>query len=556
MNGRPSDLSLFVGHFHPVLVHLPIGLIVLVFILELLGRWPRFQQARAANGVILFLAAPASAVSALCGWLLSRGGGYDPQLLNWHLWTGLGVAAACLLALLLRRLEARPAYHLVLAGAAVLLIVASHFGGSLTHGRDYLTRYAPAPLRDWVGGKTKSEPPNRAAGAKPQSAFLAVVSPILERHCVECHGPEKSKADLRFDTLEALCKGGENGPVFGAGQSSASLMIKRLLLPPDDENHMPPQGKLQPSADEIALLKWWIDAGAPGDKTIAELRPPADIQRLLAAQSAVRATAVPAPQPPDTAPKPAAEILPLAGQIAAELGLAVTPLSQTDAWLQCSASLARTNFGDAELARLAPLALNVRWLDLGGTGVSDTGLVQVAAMKHLTKLHLERTSVTDAGLAQLAGLGELEYLNLYGTTITEAGLVQLKSFPKLRQLYLWQTKVSSNAAKSFADQSVDQEQIKRWEEEIAALRAKIKSQGIFVDAGIPLLAAKPAKPINDKCPITGKDIVPNLTSSYEGKLVAFCCEKCKAAFDQDPKPSLAKLGLTASTQKQKQENKP
>ena len=40
---------------------------------------------------------------------------------------------------------------------------------------------------------------------------------------------------------------------------------------PDDEDHMPPEGKPQPTADDIALLQWWIDSGAQADKTLAEL---------------------------------------------------------------------------------------------------------------------------------------------------------------------------------------------------------------------------------------------------------------------------------------------
>jgi hypothetical protein len=51
-------------------------------------------------------------------------------------------------------------------------------------------------------------------------------------------------------------------------------MIKRLLLPEDSDEHMPPSGKNQPTAGEIALVKWWINVGAPTDKTIEDLRMP------------------------------------------------------------------------------------------------------------------------------------------------------------------------------------------------------------------------------------------------------------------------------------------
>ena len=554
MSSPPSETMLFFGRFHPLLVHLPIGLILLDAALELLARWPRFRHANATNGLILALAGPAAAGSALCGWLLSQGGGYDAHILGWHKWSGFAVAVASLLALALHRLDFKIAYRAVLLVTAVLLTVASHFGGSLTHGSDYLTRYAPPSLRRFLG----TQPPAQSADATGtnQSLFASAILPVLQRHCVECHGPEKSKAGLRCDTLVALLKGSQNGPILQPGQSAASPIMKRLRLPASDEDHMPPEGKPQPSADQIALLQWWIDAGAPGDKSMAQLNPPAILQHLFQTSPASAPTPVPAPAAP-AAPKPASEVLPLARQISEQLGIAITPLSQTEPWLQCSASMVRTNFGDTELAKLAPLALNLRWLDLGGTGVTDTGLVQIAAMKHLTKLHLERTVISDEGLVQLAGLGELEYLNLYGAPVRDEGLAHLKSLSKLRQLYLWQTKVSSNAARSFADQFVDKDQIKRWQDEIAALTAKLKNQGLAVDVGIPLISANATnstnsttaavlKPINTKCPITDKDIDPSKTSLYEGKLVAFCCDKCKAAFDKDPKACLPKLGLAAS----------
>ena len=194
MNGTPSETLLFVGRFHPVLVHLPIGLIVLVFFLEVLAFWPRFKQVRANNGLILALAVLASAGSALCGWFLSLGGDYNAQLLNWHKWTGLGVAGACLLAFALRSLKLGRAYGVTLTVTFLGLAVASHFGGSLTHGSDYLTRYAPEPLRGWLGSKPKSD--SIASAATNQSVFAAAVLPILERNCVNCHGPEKSKAEL------------------------------------------------------------------------------------------------------------------------------------------------------------------------------------------------------------------------------------------------------------------------------------------------------------------------------------------------------------------------
>jgi uncharacterized membrane protein len=101
MSSSPHDLVLFFGRFHPVLVHLPIGGLILVAVLELLAKFTRFKDAAHCNRLILGLTAAASVAAAALGWMLSRGGGYDPQLLPLHMWTGFAVAAASTLTFLL-----------------------------------------------------------------------------------------------------------------------------------------------------------------------------------------------------------------------------------------------------------------------------------------------------------------------------------------------------------------------------------------------------------------------------------------------------------------------
>ena len=546
MNQPPSDFILFLGRFHPVLVHLPVAFIILLGLLELRPLVSRLGNAEPFKRLVLWLAVPASALSVLCGWLLSQSDGYDEGLVSWHKWTGLAVAVVCLVALGLHIASQPKTYRLLILGLVALMMFASHNGGSLTHGSDYLTRYAPGPLRGLLGGKSVASRTTPAAGG---TVFVSAVKPILDENCVGCHGPEKSKADLRLDSLEAMLKGGEKGPALQPGQSGASELVKRLLLPVSHEDRMPPEGKPQPSSDDIALLRWWIDAGAPADKTAAELNPPENIRRLLSASAPKTGAVATTPAKPaaaSTPPKPLSEVLRVAEKLADEFNIAITALSPTEPWLQCNASLATTNFGDAELARLAPLALNLRWLDLARTRVTETGLVQVAAMKNLLRLHLEQTSLGDAALTHLGGLANLEYLNLYATPVTAAGLAQLKPLTKLRQLYLWQTKVPSTAALAFAEARVNKEQARQWQAEIEALRTKLKSQGMVVDIGAPVVATKEpaAKPINTNCPVSGKPVDLAQTVLYEGKLVAFCCEKCKASFEKDAKPYLSKLDLS------------
>jgi YHS domain-containing protein len=304
---------------------------------------------------------------------------------------------------------------------------------------------------------------------------------------------------------------------------------------------MPPEGKPQPTKEEIALLQWWIDLGAPGDKKVAELKPNASIKRILG----TRFGASP-PAPKALAARPLKDVLPVANQLSEQLHVALSPISPKEPWLQCDAGIGGADFGDSQLAQLAPVAANLRWLDLGGTGVSDAGLSQVASMQNLVRLHLERTSITDAGLASLGELPNLEYLNLYGTAITSAGLEHLQGLPKLKQVYLWQTKVTPDAAKEFTAARTDSDQLQRWREEIEALQAKMRDARITVDLGTEVAAAPAtnAAPVNAKCPVSGKPIDPTKTLVRDGAVVAFCCDDCKSKFQEDPKPFLAKLELT------------
>src|SRR5262249_14678590 len=148
--------------------------------------------------------------------------------------------------------------------------------GSLTHGSDYLVKYAPGPLRAWLNSAPKSQPTHTAAPQRKEvaeiQAFTGVIQPVLQQNCVSCHGPEKAKSRLRLDSFAALQKGGENGPVVVPGNAKESDLIKRLRLPLNADDHMPPDGKPQPSEDEIALLQWWVDSGASSDKKVAELK--------------------------------------------------------------------------------------------------------------------------------------------------------------------------------------------------------------------------------------------------------------------------------------------
>lgn len=378
-----------------------------------------------------------------------------------------------------------------------------------------------------------------------QSAFQEIARPVFEKYCVSCHGSARARGQLRLNTIEEFQKGGKSGPLYDSNNPSQSLLLQRILASEGDDQRMPPAGKPQLAPDEIALLQWWIQAGADPKKTVGQLNPPASIQSILAARERPGMTEQANPTAPSKAPlipKPRQEILLMANQLADTLGIAISPLAESEPWLQVNASLAGSAFGDAGLAQLEALGSNLRWLNLAGTGITDRGVKHVRKMRNLTRLHLERTALTDAALPHLQPLLELEYLNLYGTQVTDAGLALLRPLRNLRRIYLWQTHVTSDGAKALQEAMEDKEQIKRWEREIARLRDQINRQMVLVDTGVPLSPKKTAEaPINALCPVSGKPVDASKTTQFEGQRIAFCCDQCKAAFDKDPKSFQVKL---------------
>lgn len=448
MDQEVSDLVLFFGRFHPLILHLPIGFLAIAFLLEILSRFERFHSYQPAVAPVLLLGAATAVVAASLGYMLAQGGGYNEDLLTLHQWLGIGVAVASVLSfvLLQQARSGKPAmdkaYVGVFSVTVLVLMGAGHFGGSLTHGSDYLTKYMPNPLRKVAGLPPKEDREVKMITDLPSAVVYAdIVHPILEARCVSCHNDDKKKGELMMNTVQALAAGGENGPIFVAGSAAESHLIQRIHLPKDDEEHMPPDGKSQLTDEQITLLTWWINEGASFDKTVAELTVNDDVQLVL------NTLADPDANKTVVEKLLASEVAPADSQAVAQLqraGLSVMPLAADVAWLQATVP---TNFvGDSVLQQLRPVAEQVTWLDLGNRPTSDEDLAALPQFKNLTRLHLENTAVSNAGLAHLKALPYLEYLNLYGTQVSDEGIAQLSELKNLRKLYLWQTAVTPQAA--------------------------------------------------------------------------------------------------------------
>ena len=98
--------------------------------------------------------------------------------------------------------------------------------------------------------------------AKQEVTFAKDIKPIFEKSCFNCHGEEKQKAELRVDSIEAIKKGSEYGPVVVPGDSGKSSLVHAVAGLIED-GMMPPEGKADPlTKEQIGLLRAWIDQGA------------------------------------------------------------------------------------------------------------------------------------------------------------------------------------------------------------------------------------------------------------------------------------------------------
>ena len=101
--------------------------------------------------------------------------------------------------------------------------------------------------------------------------FAHQIVPILREHCAECHTGDKKKGGLSINDRAALLEGSENGHVIKVGKSAESSLID-VITTTDPDLQMPPKGKRVP-ADQVALLKQWIDEGALWTEGFAFQKP-------------------------------------------------------------------------------------------------------------------------------------------------------------------------------------------------------------------------------------------------------------------------------------------
>jgi hypothetical protein len=390
----------FTGKFHPLLVHLPIGflLIAVVFI------WVR-EPGRAVK-IAIGLGAIAAIASVITGLLLADLEGYSSEV-NVHKWSGILLAAVSV------GMWFTPANYLKPGSVAmtILIFVTGHFGGTLTHGSLF----------------TEPEAGNLDLAMIDLSNavfYEDAVKPVLEARCYSCHGEEKQKGGLRLDSQEAIGKGGKNGKVIVAGNPEESELVKRIDLPPDDEDHMPPKEKRQLTDVEKKLISLWVASGADFNTKLTKEQV---TELSVSGGNEVTLPDVEVAKPDEA----------LIARLT-EQNVAITPVAAGSNFLQVN-FISVPDETQQLLETLKPIARNVvilklnntnvqsliefenlMNLNLAGTKVNNDILDQVVRSKQLISLNLSGTAITS--VKKLEVLKHLKYLNVYNTSVTDANL--------------------------------------------------------------------------------------------------------------------------------------
>lgn len=417
----PSWLQVM-GRLHPVVLHFPIVL-VLIYAAAILVTPKSIRKENWFINLgewVLLAAALTAAITALMGLLLSREGGYDADNIASHKYTGIITPVLlCIIYFIRNFLKQQAALSKVLVTFIAFMIVwAGHLGADITHGENFvLAPVTPAYVKPQVG-------------LSDAFIYADLVEPILDAKCVGCHNSKKAKGELVMETKDLLLKGGKNGKLWDTTKADLGLMMRRIHLPVESKEHMPPSGKPQLTDEESAILYEWIKAGAVFDKQVIDL-PVTDTLRILASKVLKQSS----DEVYDFAAADENQITKLSNN-----NRVITPLAMGSPALVVN-FYNKPFYNSKQLQELQSLSTQIVELNLDNMPVTDGDLKTIAQFVNLRRLNLNFTSITGNTLQELSKLQFLKSLSLSGTPVKPAQLSTLTELPKLKAVYLWNTGV-------------------------------------------------------------------------------------------------------------------
>ena len=440
---KTNEIVAFIGHLHPLIVHVPIGIFIFSFVISILPK-AKWDTLESALEIALIIGIITSLSACIAGYLLAQSGDFDPALVLKHQWTGIATAALSIVTYLIRSHR-----RILIWLTCILMAIAGHLGGTLTHGEGYLFSGSTKQQSSIDSIPTiplqKSEITDSTKTlAETEEVFLYrdQIKPIFQNKCYGCHSQIKRKGKLRLDKEAFILEGGKDGKIIKPGNAGKSPLYTHLILPLEDDLHMPPKGKKQLTLKEIKIIHEWINKGNPFGSIFINTKnvnPKADSiisENTLSLSESIRVAKNIIPVEKNIPPAVQSDI-----DLLVSKNIIVNKIKEESNELSINFVNVK-NLQPSIIDDLSKLNQQVVTLKLSNQPITDEFIQKLSSFNQLRQLQLENTKITDAGLAKIKNLDGLQQLNLYGTNITDKGLSYLIECKNLKAIYLWKTNVT------------------------------------------------------------------------------------------------------------------
>ena len=435
------ELLDFLGSLHPLIVHLPIGIVLLTIAIDVFMR----NKNNSVQRVITmgwFFSFFSGLLAALFGWFLGDNGYYLESQINIHKWSGITFVSICFIVWILRYINFRFSKSFnrsVNLTTIILLMITGHFGGEMTHGQNYLFENLPYTQKK-ISVTTLSE--TKRSNTDSLFVYEDLIHPVLEEKCIACHNQNLASGGLNMSSIESMIKGGNSGAGIQNGNPFESLIYKRVSFPHDHPKFMPPTG-VPLSYDQIATLEWWIDNGAKKQMPVTLTRNDPKTLRFMELQYGL-----------DLREKTYLETLILSSPSQEELKSIEGEeyiwrfLNPEQSFLDLKFTKKKIEIND--LLKVQSIKNNITWLNLADCMLNDNHLSYISNFPNLTRLRIQKNPlVTNKGIEALQKLEHLTELNLYGTRVSNKTLITLGQMKSLKKLFVWNTRITDNEIADF-----------------------------------------------------------------------------------------------------------
>ena len=387
---------------------------------------------------MLSFAALSSIFVVLAGYLLYASGDYSGELVLSHFKGGIFAGIGILITTatyLFSQYYNKKLHHFYLAALLLTNMVvgyASHLGGTITHGKDYLTEHLPEIFNQ----KSNSNKPR-----EEMLVYEDLIVPFLTTKCMGCHNEHKKKGDYLMTSYASMAQGGESKKEgFVKHDTEHSEIYQRVILPIDHDDHMPPEGKKPLNELEIQILKYWIEAGASIDQMLVDI--PKDsmisqtIESYLPESRRLNRKIVDIKAEKE---KLKIELT----KLALKLNVSILEDQSTEGiFFTLSMQFPPANFSGEQLKELQAYFPFFTKVSLVASDIKDDDLYLISQMTNLKALYLQKTTINGRGLVYLNKLQSLETINLSFTQTNDGTILKVLEFPSLKQVYLFGSQVS------------------------------------------------------------------------------------------------------------------